>query len=146
MSKRILVPLDGSTLAEAILPWVIEIAKPLGAELWLLRIAFAHVFPGTDPTAAEIRVVREAEEYLETLAHSIADQGVHVSTAVRYGKAAAEIIDHAAFNKVDLIAMSTHGLSGLSRLVMGSVAEEVVRHAKVPVLLVRAHGEHPDPR
>ncbi len=146
MFKKILVPLDGSPLAEAILPQVVELAQALGAELLLLRVAIAHVFPGVDPTEEEVRVVHDAEEHVEALGSELAKKGVHVWTAVRYGKPAAEILNHIADNKVDLVAMSTHGRSGLSRLVMGSVAEEVVRHAKVPVLLVRAVGEHPNPQ
>ena len=141
MFRKILVPLDGSALAEAILPRVTELAKDLGAELLLLRVAIAHVFPGVDPTQEEVRVVREAEEYVEALADKLAGKGARTRTAVRYGKAAAEIIAHIAANEVDLVAMSTHGRSGLSRLVMGSVAEEVVRNAGVPVLLSRAPGK-----
>ncbi len=141
MFRKILVPLDGSALAEAVLPQVTELAKDLGAELLLLRAAMAHVFPGVDPTEEEVRVVREAEEYVEALADKLAEKGARIRTAVRYGTAAAEIIAHIAANEVDLVAMSTHGRSGLSRLVMGSVAEEVVRNAGVPVLLSRAPGK-----
>jgi nucleotide-binding universal stress UspA family protein len=141
MVRKILVPLDGSTLAEAILPQVTELATGLGAEVLLLRVAIAHVFPGVDPTEEEVRVISEAEAYVEALAGALAEKGVHVRTAVRYGKAAAEIIQHIADNQVTLVAMSTHGRSGLSRLVMGSVAEEVVRNAGVPVLLWRPPGK-----
>jgi nucleotide-binding universal stress UspA family protein len=141
MFRKILVPLDGSALAEAILPQVTELAKNVGAELLLLRVAIAHVFPGVDPTEEEVRVVREAEEYVEALADKLAKKGARTRRAVRYGKAAAEVIAHIAANEVDLVAMSTHGRSGLSRLVMGSVAEEVVRNAGVPVLLSRAPGK-----
>jgi len=141
MFRRILVPLDGSTLAEVVLPKVKELAVSLGAEILLLRVAIAHVFPGVDPTEEEVRVVREAEEYVGAMAGKLAEKGISVRTAVRYGKAAAEIIEHIAANEVDLVAMSTHGRSGLSRLVMGSVAEEVVRNAEVPVLLWRASGK-----
>lgn len=141
MFRRILVPLDGSALAEAVLPRVTELAKSLGAEVLLLRVAIAHVFPGVDPTEEEVRVVRGAEEYVEAMAGKLAEKGIPVRAAVRYGKPAAEIIEHIAANEVDLVAMSTHGRSGLSRLVMGSVAEEVVRNAEVPVLLWRASGK-----
>lgn len=145
MFKKILVPLDGSSLAEAILPQVTELAKTLDAELVVLRVAFAHVFPGADPTEEEVQVIRKAEEYVAGIAGKLADEGVSVKTAVRYGRPASEILGHIVDNKLDLVAMSTHGRSGLSRLVMGSVAEEVVRNAGVPVLLVRApdkHSEH----
>jgi nucleotide-binding universal stress UspA family protein len=146
MFQKILVPLDGSPLAEAILPQGSELAKTLGAELLVLRVAFAHVFPGVDPTEEEVRVVRDAEAYVAARRSELATKDVHLRTAVRYGKAAAEILNHIADNNVDLVAMSTHGRSGLSRLVMGSVAEEVLRHANVPVLLVRAVGECPEPQ
>ncbi len=147
MFKRILVPLDGSPLAEAILPEVTGAEPRLGAEVILLRVALAHAFPGVDPihlADEEVRVVEEAEAYLATMAERLAREAVSVKTAVRYGQPAAEIIDHVAFERADLVAMSTHGRSGLSRLVMGSVAEEVVRKAKVPVLLLRAQGILPD--
>ena len=146
MFKRIRVPLDGSALAEAILPQVTALAKSLGAEVLLLRVAIAHVFPGADPTEEEVRVVRKAEEYVEALASNLGETGIHVRASVRYGKPAEEIIEHISANEVELVAMSTHGRRGLSRLVMGSVAEEVVRNTKVPVLLWRASGrahEHP---
>ncbi len=138
MYKKILVPLDGSKLAEAVLPHVREMAKILDAELILLRVALAHPLPGIDPIEAEVRVVEEATAYLEEMEGRLKGEGLHVSTAVRYGRAAEEILEHAKDNRVDLIAMSTHGRSGLGRLLMGSVAETVLRHASVPVFLVRA--------
>ncbi len=140
MFKRILVPLDGSRLAEAILPEVAELARAIRAEVVLLRVAIAHVFPGIDPihlADEEVRVVQEAEGYLSRVAERLAREAIGVKTTVRYGEAAAEIVDQVATEGADLVAMSTHGRSGLSRLVMGSVAEEVVREARVPVLLLR---------
>jgi len=149
MFKRILVPLDGSPLSEAILPQVAELTRALGAEVTLLRVGLAHAFPGLDPMfllEEEVRVVKEAQTYLATVAERLAQEGLIVRTAVRYGQAAAEIIDHVAFEGTDLVAMSTHGRSGLTRLVMGSVAEEVVRRVRVPVLLLRAQEDHPKQR
>jgi len=140
MFKRILVPLDGSSLAEAILPQVQELAKALGAELFLVRAAAAHVFPGADPTEEEVDVVQKAEAYLAEVAGRLRDAGIPIHTAVRYGEAAEEILEHIGVNAIDLVAMSTHGRSGLSRLVLGSVATQVVHHATVPVLLMRARG------
>ena len=141
MFKRILVPLDGSSLAEAILPQVQDLAKALGAELFLVRAAVAHVFPGVDPTEGEVDVVRKAEAYVTEVAGRLHDAGIPIHTAVRYGEAAEEILRHIKDNAVDLVAMSTHGRSGLSRLVLGSVAAQVVHRATVPVLLMRARGE-----
>ncbi len=143
MLKKIVVPLDGSALAEAVLPQVIEFARALGAELLVLRVAFAHVFPGVDATEMEVETVRQAEEYVAGVATQLTEAGIAVRTSVRYGKPAVEIVSHVADNHADLVAMSTHGRSGLSRLVMGSVAEAVVRNAGVPVLLV--HPQHGNP-
>ena len=141
MFKRILVPLDGSSLAEAILPQVQELARTLGAELFLVRAVAAHVFPGVDPTEQEVDVVQKAEAYVAEVAGRLRDAGIPIHTAVRYGEAAEEILRHIKDNAVDLVAMSTHGRSGLSRLVLGSVAAQVVHRATVPVLLLRARGE-----
>jgi nucleotide-binding universal stress UspA family protein len=137
MYKKILVPLNGSLLNECILPEVTELAHAYGAELVLLRVALAHGFPGADPTEAQVEAVRRAEKYLEGVERALRWKGLRVSTAVRYGNAAEEILDHAAFAGVDLIAMSARGRTGLARMVMGSVTDEVVRKAPCPVLTVR---------
>ena len=86
MFKRMLVPLDGSSLAEAILPQVQDLAKALGAELFLVRAAAAHVFPGADPTEEEVDVVQKAEAYLAEVAGRLCDAGIPIHTAVRYGR------------------------------------------------------------
>ena len=140
MYKKILVPLDGSALAEAILPHVTEVARIHNAEVVLLRVALAHAFPGVDPTEGQVEAVREAEKYLEAMEKEQKERHVKVSSVVRYGHPAEEILDHAAFAVIDLIAMSTHGRSGVSRWVLGSVAEKVLRASSTPLLLVRAPG------
>ena len=134
MIKKILVPLDGSDIAEAILPLAQELAAPLKAEVTLLQVQsgtgmLSHVTE---------RETYEASAYLKVHVLAFSEQGITAHHVIRTGHAAAEIIDYATVNKMDLIAMSTHGRSGLSRAVMGSVAEQVVRHAPVPVLLVKA--------
>lgn len=138
MYKKILVPLDGSELAEKVLPHARELAKVLGSKLILVRVAFVHQLPGVDRMEAEVRVVEEATAYLEEVKRRLEGEGLQVSTVVRYGRAAQEILEHARDHRVDLIAMVTHGRGGLGRLLMGSVAETVLRHASVPVFLVRA--------
>ncbi len=143
MFARILVPLDGSPLAEGILPEVAELATLDGAELMLLRVALAHTFPGVDATDAQVYAVEEAEGYLAEVERRLAPQGITVTRAVRYGHAAEEILDHAQVRRVDLIAMSTHGRTGILRLVLGSVAEAVLRASPVPVLLLRAMAPAP---
>jgi nucleotide-binding universal stress UspA family protein len=140
MYKKILVPLDGSALAEAILPQVKEMARVHDAELVLLRVALAHGFPGVDPTEGQVEAVREAEKYLEEMEKTLKDQRIKVTTVVRYGHPAEEILDHADFAGIDLVAMSTHGRTGVSRWVLGSVAEKILRASGTPLLLVRAPG------
>jgi nucleotide-binding universal stress UspA family protein len=91
---------------------------------------------------AQVKVVREAEEYLGAVRERLADRTItNVGTGVWfwYGPAAATIVEAAHAKKVDLIVMSTHGRSGLGRLILGSVTEAVLRGTTVPMLIVRAH-------
>jgi len=134
--QRILVPLDGSACAENILPKVEELASNLRAGICLLRVTSAHSFPGVDPTEAEVKVVREAEEYLRGLEGQLKAKGYDVDTHVRYGNEAEEILDHAAQKEIDLIAMS-RGHGGVKHFLLGCVAEKVLRHAQKPVFLDR---------
>ncbi len=138
MYQRILVPLDGSTLAEGMLPHAQALAQSLGAELVPLRVAFTHVFPGYDPTQAQVIAVQEAEDYVSGLAKRLQAEGVRAEARVRYGDPVEEIPDHRTWDHLDLIAMTTHGRTGLTRVVMGSVAEHVLRRTSVPMLLLRA--------
>jgi nucleotide-binding universal stress UspA family protein len=136
--KVILVPLDGSLLAERALPEAIDIAHDSGATLVLLRAAEAHTLPPADPTEAQVAVVRKAEEYLAAVTERVKTAGVNsVEPSVWYGPPAEAIIDCARFRNADLIVMTTHGRSGLGRLVLGSVAETVLRSTTTPILLVR---------
>jgi nucleotide-binding universal stress UspA family protein len=137
MFKKILVPLDGSKLAEKILSRVEWLAKIHDAEVTLLRVAIAGTFPGTDLVQHQLSVVREAEEYLAKVEGWMRDVGVRVNSVVRYGHDAQEIVDHARDRDFDLIAMSTHGRSGLAQFVLGSVANKVINTAPVPILLYR---------
>jgi nucleotide-binding universal stress UspA family protein len=136
--KTILVPLDGSVLAEAALTPAVETARETGAALVLLRAAEAHAMPMADPTEAQVEVVRQAEEYLANVRTRVIRAGVvNVDVSVWYGPPAEAIVEAARFRKVDLIVMSSHGRSGLGRLVLGSVAESVLRATAVPILLIR---------
>lgn len=139
-NERILIPLDGSKCAENIIPKVEELAADGKAGICLLRVALAHTFPGVDQTEAQVKVVREAEEYLQSLKERLGARGLDVDTHVRYGHDVEEILDHAAQRDIDLIAMSTHGRNGIKRFLFGSVAEKVLRHAPKPVFLVRCTG------
>ncbi|MBI2882057.1 MAG: universal stress protein [Candidatus Tectomicrobia bacterium] len=140
MYKKILVTLDGSKTAEQILPHV-EALNSQGSEVHLLRVALAHTLPGVDPTEAQVQVVKEAEEYLSRVEEGLRGKGLKVESHVRYGHPAEEILDHTEHWKFDLIAMTTHGRTGVGRWLLGSVAEKVVRNSPVPVLVVRAKKE-----
>lgn len=139
--KRILVPLDGSLLSESILPVAEEWAKEEGAEVILLRAVLAHHLPLADPTEAEVRVVKEGEAYLKEVAERLERRGLKgVRWVLWYDEPATAITEAAKRDGVDLIAMATHGRNGLSRLLLGSVAEAVERTARVPVLLLRGQS------
>ena len=142
MFKRILVPLDGSPAAEAILPQATELARLTGAALVLFRVALPDEFPGDLLTEAQHRALEDAEAYLHALKQRLKEEGFRASTVkVRQGHPAEAIVDCAANSAIDLIAMSTHGRTGLRHIVMGSVAEKVLRAAPTPVFLVRSHGK-----
>lgn len=130
---RVLVPLDGSTLAEAILPAVERLARDHEAEVILLE-----VLEGQGTREAELDAERQVGGYLERMVDSLRRRGLRrVRASVWYGDADQAIANAATRERADLIAMSTHGRSGLDWLRFGSVAEGVVRRAPVPVLLVR---------
>lgn len=139
---NILVPLDGSPLAEAALPTALELlGENPGASVLLLRAAEAFMRLGADPTEAQVEVVRDAETYLEKVAAQLRERGAHnVRTSVWYGPAAPAIVEAAHATNADLIVMSTHGRSGLGRLILGSVAESVLRGTRTPILLLRSDG------
>ena len=139
--RTILVPLDGSALAETALPKALELAEASGARVLLLRAAQSQTFPGIDPTGGQVKVVSEAETYLAEIQKRLTRQGrVEVETSVWYGPAAHAIVEAARIHKADEIVMTTHGRSGLGRLLLGSVAESVLRGTTTPILLLRAEG------
>jgi nucleotide-binding universal stress UspA family protein len=133
MYERILVPLDGFKAAEAILPFAAKVAGPLDAEVLLLHVIADRRGEFVFPTRAE------AEEYLDSLAKELADKGIRVRTGIRFGSGSAPgaILAAARVLDADLIAMATEGRTGLNRLLLGSVAEAVLREAPIPVLMVR---------
>lgn len=137
--ERILVPVNGSKCAENVIPKVEELAAGRNAGICLLRVVSARTFPGVDPVEAEVKAVREAEEYLQGLEGRLRDKGLDVDTHVRYGNDVEEILDHAAQNEIGMIAMSTRGRGGIRRFLSGSVAEKVLRQTPKPVFLTRCN-------
>ncbi len=142
MYKRVLLPLDGSMVAGAIVPFLLEIAGPLDMDVTLLRVVVPAspmvVESHRDLIVDHLDTLRvEAERYLASVAADLRDKGVRVDAQVRIGDAVAEILAAARDVEADLIAMSTHGRGGLGRLLFGSVAEAVLRQADVPVFLMR---------
>lgn len=142
MYERILIPLDGSPTAEGILPFASQIAGPLDSEVVLLLV----VEPAPQSAALAAGIVdadallireKEAGRYLQEIAEGLVAKGVKVRHLVRKGQAAQTIVETATEVGADLIAMTTHGRSGLGRLLFGSVAETVLRSAQIPVLLMR---------
>ena len=139
--KKILVPLDGSRLAEAAFDEAVDVAKRHDATVVLLRAAQATRLPAADPTETQVAVVREAETYLAGIAERARNAGLtKVETSVWYAPAAEAIIEAARVRGIDLIVMGTHGRSGLGRFVLGSVAESVLRGTTTPILMLRDHS------
>ena len=150
MLERILVCLDGSELAEQILPYATQEALAFEAELVLLQVVpepvtFSPGIPGAGPVPVQtdtmIEVAKQAssgaKDYLEELAAPLREQGIKVETVAIVGRAGQMIVDYATRNSIDLITIATHGRSGLGRVVCGSVADHVLRRAGLPILLIR---------
>ncbi len=142
MAKRILVPLDQSVLAEGVLPLVDDLARGEGAVVRLLYVAPApHTRMNEDGLVVAYadqemqRLEAEGRDYLSKAEVQLG--GVTVECVVRFGDPLDEILREAAAFDADLITVTTAGRSGLSRAILGSVAEQVMRKAEVPVLLLR---------
>lgn len=159
--RKILVPLDGSPLAASVLPLVGEIAAKTGATVVLLRampepneeaattnsIQMLRSMTGVktegadsatpDPYAAQLEREREgAQSSLDLAAADLQRSGIKVETVVEFGAAAETILRVASSQDIDLVAMGTHGRSGLQRFLLGSVADRIVRYCDAPVLLM----------
>ncbi len=150
--RRILVPLDGSELAEGVLPHVAVLIRPGETQVHLFSVlttglgdrtvALLTTYPpGLQLSTTALAQARaQMEVYLRGVAARLREHGASVRQQVREGNPAEEILRYAAEIEADLIVMSTHGLSGVSRWVYGSVTDRVLRGAGCPVLLVRARG------
>jgi nucleotide-binding universal stress UspA family protein len=166
MYKKILVPLDGSKLAECALPHVEGLAKACNTgEVVLVsvteRVQGFRVLEGEDqeisrpgggllepsqPVSPRFipeafgKKEKQAQRYLARIAKNLAAKGLNVSTEVLLWKPAEAIVGYAEQSGCDLIVMATHGRSGISRWAYGSVADKVLRSSCIPVLMIRAPG------
>ena len=146
MYKEILASLDGSELAEAALPHARAMAKAFDARITLLSVLEPlemYAQPGVvGPVVSVSMNVQEEignlKQYLVGVAGNLTKEGIQVRTEVGEGDPASVICDYAESNGMDMTVMSTHGRSGIQRWVYGSVADRVLRTAKIPVLLIRA--------
>jgi nucleotide-binding universal stress UspA family protein len=147
MITRILVPLDGSFMAEEALHSVRSILRRRDAEVLLLHATGFFPLAEGDPSGVEEHLRQEGERYLRGVERGLAQEGAKVRSLVRLGSAAEAILDTARTEHASLVAMTTHGRTGLPRWVFGSVAEKVLRTCPVPVLLDRSFaGKRPEER
>lgn len=132
MFKKVLAALDGSELSEAILPHLERLVRHIDIDLRLLRV-----------TGARARDAREEQAYLDRVAVREAGRFPSIDTLVLRGDPARKLMDHARSEKFDLIALATHGRSGVGRVLFGSVADELLRRSRVPVYVARAKASRP---
>ncbi len=144
MYKKILVPLDGSAFAETILPHVRALASCTGAEIVLVQVVTEPALIYAAPEAPIYESLRgdlraEAEAYLKTITAQLAQDHLAVTSECSEGIVAEAILEIANRVHADLIAMSTHGRGSVAKIVLGSVAESIVQHTTIPILLVHPH-------
>ena len=139
--NRILVPLDFSLSSLRALEAIVPLAQPCGARLFLLNVIepnpYSTGMDGSILLLPDYTMARDAKSQLPRIAHHFVPASVPVTPLVLRGRASSVIVETAAQNGVDLIVLSTHGHTGLNRLLLGSTAEQVVRHANCPVLVLR---------
>jgi nucleotide-binding universal stress UspA family protein len=141
MYKKILVPLDGSPLSEAVLPHAEELAKKDGAEIVILRVP-EHIEPKFRAQAyaesihAQEDADKAAEAYVHDKAALLQQENIKARGIAREGPVTETILAVAEETHADAIAMSTHGWKGLQHLLKGSVAEKIVQNAHIPVIVI----------
>jgi nucleotide-binding universal stress UspA family protein len=149
MYQHIMAPLDGSELAECVLPHVEAIASGCNVTMVTLVMVIPplHMYGGAETRISpeerkhlEEDSVEVSTTYLEEKAQLLRDKGVLVEVKVLLGNVLDQLVEYINQNNVDLIIIATHGRSGVSRLFLGSVADRLLRQAPVPVLMVRAPG------
>lgn len=137
MFRKMLIPHSGSPASGAVLPVARAIARASGAEMLLLRVVYGEF------EAPIYYLTEQTHQFLERIRGELASPGLLVRTIVRHGDPAEQILDAARTEHVDVIAMTTYGLAGIDRLLLGSVAEQVVARSAAAVLLVRPGGRRP---
>jgi nucleotide-binding universal stress UspA family protein len=142
MYKKILVPLDGSELAKKGLEEAEKLAQIFGAEIILFQVVpFMPIYGSPElvtPLIVDEKQKETAERYLHNLTEELKKKGFKAASMVKTGQqVAVEIIDFSKESGVDLIVMCTHGRSGITRWVLGSVAHKVLTRAETPILLLR---------
>lgn len=154
MFKRLLVPLDGSHLAEGVMRYARDLAlhhksqvvlfsAVPPAQLTVSESLGARLRPSSHEKRLREKKLREDEEkaraHLEVIAGPLREKGLEVECVTQVGSPADEIIQYAQANNVDLIAICTHGRGGVGRVVFGSVADRVLRESGLPILLLKPH-------
>ena len=151
MFKRILIALDGSTMAEKALSTALVLAQQFEAELFLFRVVMplpisyrAGAASAAAIELAERDAVLEAADYLDGLAAGIQEKGFGVRVATRLGNPSKDIVEFVEHNQIDMLVMCTRGQTGLARWLLGSVTDHVVRSSPVPVVVVPALVNTPE--
>jgi nucleotide-binding universal stress UspA family protein len=144
MYKRILVPLENGPADEAILQHVAGLAKLLGSEVLLLHVADGWAARNMEQlNLRESQEMKEDRTYLERVSQQLRQAGVEVDAVLAAGDPAREIASAAEREKVDLIAMATHGHSLLSDVVHGTTATALRHLSRIPILMVRVPAQEP---
>ncbi len=149
MYKKIMVPLDGSELAECVLPHLevfikdyhvnnVVLVQVVEPRLTAVAVEFSPPAQELEKSDADMKF--SAQKYLDQMINRLKHEGTTLDSEILYGRVAEEIVDYAEKNDIDLILVATHGRSGISRWVRGSVTDKILRAANVPVLMVRAPG------
>jgi nucleotide-binding universal stress UspA family protein len=147
MFKHLLVTLDGSPRAEAVIPHAIDIAKSMGAEVTLVRVVDAAnsdwsergaIGKSQASTSIKSTYVDQATSYVKRVAEQLRGAGVTAHVVVKQGQAAKQIVATAKEADADAITMATHSRRGFNKLMFGSVADEVLHESQLPILLVHA--------
>jgi nucleotide-binding universal stress UspA family protein len=151
MFKRIMVPLDGSELAECVIPYIEDFIDQAQVEfIVFVRVVKPVITPASfddsitylpeDWSKWESEKKTSAEDYLKKVVSRLKQNGVKFQTEVLVGRIGDRLLDYIKANDFNLIVISTHGRSGLSRWVRGSVADKILSAAHIPILMVRAPG------